>query len=465
MGSLMKNVNRCAAFFACIGSLGLLQSSPILCGQMLQDELVTAVVSGNLNAVIDCLGRGANPNRKGFDESGDRGLSMPLHCAMFRGSTKIVETLLRAGANVNRKAHGWEPLEWAACQGYKEIAMLLLQNGAKSTRKALEWATRKGHTSIVTLLLEAGVDLRLNRALSDAASKGHGSIVRLLLDAGAKVTTPTVLIKAARHGHARVIKTLLCAKIFLQQEWKRNALWNAAYKGHESVVKELLQNGLNADCQIQVKGQGGKETALIAASKNNHCGVMQLLLQAGAKPSDRALCGAAKKGYVDAVRLLVQAGADLNGDYYSCFPYFEAPSRGLVLIEALLEDHAELNLQVPACSPMASTAWMEREYCAQLLLQRGAGLPTNYQSNECLKRNAYLAHEWAWHMEQAVVEISPVELPNDLKVLIRKMATNVSPVKPMPIVEMYSLCGVLHSRSDSSDELSSSSDEYYYSEC
>ena len=57
------------------------------------------------------------------------------------------------------------------------------------------------------------------------------------------------------------------------------ALWWAAEKGHEAVVKLLLENGAN----VEFKDRYHDRTPLLLAAGNGHEAVMKLLLEKGAE--------------------------------------------------------------------------------------------------------------------------------------------------------------------------------------
>ncbi|CAG0890076.1 unnamed protein product [Cyprideis torosa] len=99
-------------------------------------------------------------------------------------------------------AEGITLLHWAAINNRKEIAAMLIREGAlvdalggelKAT--PLHWATRQGHLSMVVLLMEHGADPSLRdcegcACLHVAASHGHTAVVCYLIAKGVAVDTP-----------------------------------------------------------------------------------------------------------------------------------------------------------------------------------------------------------------------------------------------------------------------------------
>jgi len=118
-----------------------------------------------------------------------------LWAAACAGHLKVVKTLVKAGADVNKVTQSHSTPLRAACYG--------------------------GHTEVVRFLLSkaADVDVNLsnkfdNTCLMIAAFKGHREIVRLLLENGAKVNAgakcgSTALHFAAEEGYLPIVKLLV----------------------------------------------------------------------------------------------------------------------------------------------------------------------------------------------------------------------------------------------------------------
>lgn len=89
------------------------------------NALMIAAYKGNLPAVETLLAKGASVNRPNWTA---------LHYAASSGATKIVELLLRAGANPNALSpNKTTPLMMAAGGGHASTVKLLLDNGANAT--------------------------------------------------------------------------------------------------------------------------------------------------------------------------------------------------------------------------------------------------------------------------------------------------------------------------------------------
>jgi ankyrin repeat protein len=135
----------------------------------------------------------------------------------------MVELLLDKGADIDKHGeHGYTPLLWAAADGHEAVVKLLLDRGAATE-------TRSDHFegSLPQLNEASGphdgayylkVEEKLKRekgwtALLSAAARGHQAVVKLLLDRGASVQTKsasghTALELAERGGREGVVNLL-----------------------------------------------------------------------------------------------------------------------------------------------------------------------------------------------------------------------------------------------------------------
>ncbi|PPQ87732.1 hypothetical protein CVT26_010270 [Gymnopilus dilepis] len=138
------------------------------------------------------------------------------------------------------------------------------------------------------------------------------------------------LIAASSRGHEAIVKLLLDkeADVNAQGGIYGNALQAASYRGHEGIVKLLLDKG------AEVNMQGGKYgSALQAASSEGHEAIVKLLLDMGADVNAKgeeygsALQAAFSGGHEAIVRLLVDKGADVNAQ-----GQLRGPFRGRVFI-------------------------------------------------------------------------------------------------------------------------------------
>ena len=179
--------------------------------------------------------------------------------AAEKDRTYIIHLLLNAGANVNATDN--------------------------SGRTALTMATLRGHTDIVTLLLDhQDIDVNVKdffgyTPLIVAADKGDKDVVKMLLDKGADVNATdtagrTALIVTALYGRTDVVRMLLAAgaDVDARNNSGRTALMVAALYGRTDVVKMLLDKGAD----VNAKGKDGN-TALMLAEEGGYTDIAYVI--------------------------------------------------------------------------------------------------------------------------------------------------------------------------------------------
>jgi ankyrin repeat protein len=191
--------------------------------------LVVAINYDNNNLVQDLLDAGANPDSE-RDEYGMS--STPLSAAVAGQQISLVETLLKAGANVNYIGTGG----WA--------------------RTALQEAVETGNLGLVNMLLEAGADVNVPpaylggaTAMQIAAIQGYLGIARKLLETGADVNAArakfrgrTALEGAAENGRIDMLHLLLSEGTLIEDRGRRQyirAVKLAETNGHNAAAKLL----------------------------------------------------------------------------------------------------------------------------------------------------------------------------------------------------------------------------------
>jgi ankyrin repeat protein len=123
-----------------------------------EEKLFKAVRNGNLGAVEKLLGKGTDASAR------DKAGWTPLHLAAYSGHREIADLLIANGADVNAKIDVIEctPLHLCAKQGHKDMAELLIAKGADvnagddSGWTPLRYAVRKGRQEVADLLNERG---------------------------------------------------------------------------------------------------------------------------------------------------------------------------------------------------------------------------------------------------------------------------------------------------------------------
>lgn len=152
------------------------------------------------------------------------------HPAIAGLQAPLAELLLDFGAAI--EGHGSEqwksPLMTALAFGYLDTAEALVRRGARIP--VLAAAAGLGRPADAIRLLPGADALDRHRALALAAQLGHVEIVRLLLDAG---EDPNRYNPNGNHGHS-------------------TPLHQAAFAGHENVVRLLVERGARLDIRDTV---------------------------------------------------------------------------------------------------------------------------------------------------------------------------------------------------------------------
>ncbi len=160
----------------------------------------------------------------------------------------------------------------------------LSARGIEISEQALFDYAEKGDTTLVELLLSAGVppDRRQSggwTALMYASIHGHAQIVRLLIQQGASLNLKnedgtTALIAAASNGHLEAVRELLDngANIDARNNDGWTPLMYAAWNGQIRIVEELIARHANADIKNR-----NNWTAWTAAKDAGHSEILKIL--------------------------------------------------------------------------------------------------------------------------------------------------------------------------------------------
>ena len=198
------------------------------------------------------------------------------------GDIEIVKLLSKHGAE---KYLDWA-LEAASKEGHTEIVKLLLDYGVEVDdcdmfdTAALVEASRNGKTDTVRFLLEQlGIMNCLGLALRAASGEGHLDIVQMLFEYGNADDLEYALIEASRSGYSEIIKFLIKCDVFVdfQDKDQTTALIIAGRNGHTDSAELLIECG----AEMNLQNSHGI-SALMAASQANHTDVVKLLLKYGA---------------------------------------------------------------------------------------------------------------------------------------------------------------------------------------
>ena len=312
--------------------------------------LMFACEKGHSNVVELLLNAEADPNI----QNSDRVTALMKACS--KGHFKVVELLLNRKANPNiQESNGCTVLMLASHRGYSEMVELLLKEADPNIQNttghtSLRFANQNGHFQTAELLLNHHAnpnirDMHGNTALYFAVLGSMKRNSKFLFLSTAMTGTVEDYIKIIQLliGHSSI-------DIDAVTDIGFTSLMCASTHGSTEAVELLLEAGANPNIQIKTSRtlkdlmsdlQGDKllqpqcflpqfnnylvkgmtfngYTALMFASFEGHLDVVQILLQAKAKPDlqnengETALYAAALKGYPDIVQLLLEYGADPN---------------------------------------------------------------------------------------------------------------------------------------------------------
>jgi len=279
------------------------------------------------NIVTELLRNGAD-----IDARNKVDKETPLHVAARRGPRSAVEALL----SFNNPVAGTDGAR-ADLDSTKPTANVNSENRNKYT--PLSIAVRHRRTDIVRLMLEratppANLSLkgpienarRTVTALENAVRKGNVEIVKLFLEntpvTREEIDAPfnsdlhcTPLTWAVKEGNWELAETLLKsgAGINVQDRDSLSPLHMASRKGHDEILRHLLQHGPKPNVDLKSKDEW---TALHYASSAGHENIAQALLDGQANPcartkrikkggGDTPLSLAVSKSHVKAVRVFL----------------------------------------------------------------------------------------------------------------------------------------------------------------
>lgn len=191
----------------------------------------------------------------------------PLMFAARDGNVAKVKELLDRGQNVNEqnKKDSATPLIFAASTGRIDTPRLLLNRGADPNLCAwantcpIWWAVRSGSYETVKLLIEAGANVNKNPEvdslehpiLQEAVFSGQESIVKLLLDSGIEIDYTNFLTE-------------------------NTALAAAVRVGKANIARMLIERGADLGAVTEVPYYEGR-TALEIAKKEGHKAAVEVI--------------------------------------------------------------------------------------------------------------------------------------------------------------------------------------------
>ena len=235
-----------------------------------------------------------------------------LHYAIENGDLKVVEALLNKGAEIDVEDEDCcTPLILAVERGHSDILLLLINCSADVNKKdshkrtALHYASERGRLKVVNALLSKGAEIDVEdenhcTPLILAAKDQRLATMCHLIKAGANVKQFVdyycdigkgsyferhyllrLLLYAINNNHIAEAGVLITNGVGIEGELDinppRTALTLSAENGHDSLVRNLILQGVNVNYQ----DDSGRSALHFAVSSNRiQCGI--LLVEAGA---------------------------------------------------------------------------------------------------------------------------------------------------------------------------------------
>ncbi|KAL0100199.1 hypothetical protein PUN28_019552 [Cardiocondyla obscurior] len=275
-----------------------------------------AACAASVKLVEELLKHGADPHKWDFGKK-----YTPLHCAAAAGCVATVKCLIKSGANVDAGLSTKSPLHYAVLNNAEDCVEALLQAGACSnnpqvyTETPLHVAASLGNVRCTKLLLSHGADVRVQLGVARstplhlAAEEGNVECTRLLLNAGAALEAKNSRGQTAIHlavlaQSAETLDVLINAgaKVNVEDDDGRTPLHAAVAKALRSgeLVKTLIQAGASVN-----KADKFGYTPLHIAALNESSPTVVMLL------SNRADVTARTKGGITALSFIIRRTPDV----------------------------------------------------------------------------------------------------------------------------------------------------------
>jgi len=220
---------------------------------------------------------------------------LPFFAAVATNSEESINTLLKIKTESQPETSPLHSLYHSYCQN--KAGRLKLGRDFISPQRGdvISYVAEHGDNILLNFILESEPDQHLLDSkdrkgmtpLSRAAYKGHESVVKLLIEKGANID--------------------------LKDIYSRTPLLLAAIKGFESVVRLLIEKSAEVDSK-----DNNDRTILSWAANEGHESVVKLLIEKGAKIDFKdkngrtPLIWAVTRGHESVVKLLIEKGANID---------------------------------------------------------------------------------------------------------------------------------------------------------
>ena len=243
----------------------------------------------------------------------------PLYLAVAHGNLKMVNKLIKCGADVNKNCASETPLVKASKEGYISIIKLLLNTGVdinasdKQGWTSLHHAVYNEHEETVATLITSGcnrnlVSVDLQTPLWLAARKGNLQIVQMLMY-NKDVEERCRREKSYAHSFHKAKEAVL-------SKWRAIANTSSTPTGKDAMDERFV---LDKPCLCNLSmSDVDQKTALDVALDNNFPSIAMQLVHAGADSNVADCTGTApihkavRCSYIHIVKQMISCGAGIN---------------------------------------------------------------------------------------------------------------------------------------------------------
>uniref|UniRef100_H0VSI9 Ankyrin repeat and SOCS box containing 3 n=1 Tax=Cavia porcellus TaxID=10141 RepID=H0VSI9_CAVPO len=305
-----------------------------------------AAREGNVKILRKLLKQG-----RSIDVADNRGW-MPIHEAAYHNSIECLRILIHADSSENyiktKTFEGFCALHFAASQGHRKIAQILLEAGADPNATTLEdttplfLAVENGHIDVLRLLLQHGANVNGSHSmcgwnsLHQASFQENVDIIKLLLKKGANKECQddfgiTPLFLAAQYGKLESLNILISSgkinplafvlildllipltnRICETGPDKVSPVYSAVFGGHEKCLELLLQNGYSPDAQICLVFGFSSPMCMAFQKDSEFLGIVNILLKYGAQLNELHLAYCLKHEKFSVFRYFLKKGCPL----------------------------------------------------------------------------------------------------------------------------------------------------------
>jgi ankyrin repeat protein len=192
-------------------------------------NIFSAVATGDVNAIRELVAKNPADLEKRMDASNHR--RMPLHLAVMKKQVESLETLLELGANTESLAEAaLTPLDQAALNGEKDLAQILIDNGA-------------------TIRLPSAIALHRTRDVEKLMKQEPGALKpgnrwgTLIIRAAESSPGDVIIEELIRLGAS--VNVHDSTKTAVDNAGGYTALHAAAWNGNASAAAALIKHGAN----------------------------------------------------------------------------------------------------------------------------------------------------------------------------------------------------------------------------